>query len=316
MSEHCINVNGLLKTYGDLTAVNRISFQVNHGEILGILGPNGSGKTTTIKSILGLIRFDEGSISVHGMDAVRNRRKMLERTGAVLEGARNTYWYLSPRENLAYFAGSRGVSSGEAAERAEKLLKSLDLWDVADKEMRQFSAGMKQKCAIACAFVHDPDLLLLDEPTLGLDVAISRQLRAWLREMVNESGKTILITSHNMDFIESVCDRVLVMRKGEIVSHETVASLKRKFAGKYFLIDLKSRPTDSLISLLSDLGGLSTEGKRLTLELSSLDRLGSMVNALESSGCGIEDFRTVENDLEDIFLNIIGEGEGNHEKNS
>ncbi len=315
MSEHCINVNGLLKTYGDLTAVNRISFQVNHGEILGILGPNGSGKTTTIKSILGLIRFDEGLISVHGMDAVRDRQKVLERTGAVLEGARNTYWYLSPRENLAYFAGTRGVSAGTAAERSEKLLKSLDLWDVADKEMRQFSAGMKQKCAIACAFVHDPDLLLLDEPTLGLDVAISRQLRGWLRKMVDESGKTILITAHNMDFIESVCDRVLVMRKGEIVSHETVASLKKKFAGRHFSITLKNRPTETLISLLSDLGGLRTESNRLTLELTSLDHLGTMVNALESSGCGIDEFRTVENDLEDIFLSIICDGEGQHEKN-
>jgi ABC-2 type transport system ATP-binding protein len=313
LSQNCISVRELVKTYGELEAVSRISFDVHHGEILGILGPNGSGKTTTVKSILGLITFDDGQILIEGMDIEKMRGRILQRTGAVLEGARNTYWYLSPRENLSYFAGSRGVSQSDAEKRIEYLLESLDLVDVADKELRQFSSGMKQKCALACAFVHDPEVLLLDEPTLGLDVEISRHIRAWLRELVEEHGKTILITSHNMDFIESVCDRILIISKGRIISHETVASLKEKFAGRFFQFVLKKEPHQELLDQLEALGRISLEKRTLRIELSSLDSLLPMVEAVSNSGCGISDFVTVENDLEDIFLDMIGSGGG--EKN-
>ncbi len=309
MAESCIEVTDLTKTYGELTAVNRISFEVQKGEILGILGPNGSGKTTSLKSILGLIYFDEGSISVQGMDIMKQRNSILEKTGAVLEGARNTYWYLSPRENLSYFAGIRGVSGKTAAARIDYLLDSLDLRDVADKELRQFSAGMKQKCALACAFIHDPDILLLDEPTLGLDVEISRYIRSWLRTIVEEQGKTILITSHNMDFIESVCRRILIMRKGEIISHETVASLKEKFAGRFFQFTLDREPPEELVAALSSMGRISVRDISLEIELHSLDSLLPMVKMVSESETRIIDFKTVENDLEDIFLEMIREEE-------
>ena len=137
MGNSCIQVTDLVKTYGELTALNRISFDVQQGEILGILGPNGSGKTTTIKSILGLIYFDAGSVLVQGLDIRKQKNRILEKTGAVLEGARNTYWYLSPRENLSYFAGIRGVSGNKARDRIEYLLESLDIAVVADKELRK-----------------------------------------------------------------------------------------------------------------------------------------------------------------------------------
>ncbi len=307
MQDCCISVDGLVKTYGDLEAVSGISFQVRHGEILGILGPNGSGKTTTIKSILGLITFDRGSITVDGMDIEKQRKRILTETGAVLEGARNTYWYLSPRENLSYFAGIRGIPPSVARARIDYLLESLDLLDVADKELRQFSSGMKQKCALACAFVHDPDVLLLDEPTLGLDVEFSRHIRTWLREMVDMTGKTILITAHNMDFVESMCYRILIMRGGKIISHETVASLKRKFSGKFFQFVLREKPGTELLGELEKLGRTTVEENTLRVELSSLDSLLPMVSAVVLSECGIIDFTTVENDLEDIFLQMIGE---------
>jgi ABC-2 type transport system ATP-binding protein len=307
LENNCVQVSGLLKKYGELTAVNRISFGVERGEILGILGPNGSGKTTTLKSILGLITFDEGTVEVNGHSPRGNRKKLLVSTGAVLEGARNTYWYLSPRENLSYFAGIRGISRKEARPRIDHLLETLDLADVADKELRQFSAGMKQKCALACAFVHDPEILLLDEPTLGLDVEISRLIRNWLKKIVREQGKTILITSHNMDFIESVCDRILIMRRGEIVSHETVASLKEKFAGRYYQFLLRTPPPPGMLEDLESIGKTTVDGNTVKVELQSLDGLLPMVRAVAGSGAEIADFRTVENNLEEIFLEITGE---------
>ncbi len=308
MPENCVEVSGLVKKYGDLTAVKGISFGVKRGEILGILGPNGSGKTTTLKSILGLITFDGGGITVNGFDILKDRRKILEATGAVLEGARNTYWYLSPRENLAYFAGIRGLGGKKVAERTNYLLETLELADVADKELRQFSAGMKQKCALACAFVHDPEILLLDEPTLGLDVEISRHIRNWLKTITGEQRKTILITSHNMDFIESVCDRILMMRRGEIVSHETVASLKEKFAGRYYQFILKAPPPPGLTEDLRGIGRTTVDGCNIRVELHSLAGLLPMIQAVVGSGAEMADFRTVENNLEEIFLEMTGGG--------
>lgn len=307
-----MEVKGLVKTYGDLTAVDGIDFQVLPGEILGILGPNGSGKTTTLKSILGLVAFDRGSIRVNGLPVPGQTRRVLERTGAVLEGARNIYWYLSPRENLAYYAGIRGLSRSSVAPRIEALLEGLALDDVADKEVRQFSSGMKQKCALACAFIHDPDLLLLDEPTLGLDVETGRMIRNWLRNMVRNRGKTILITSHDMDFIESVCDRVLIVRKGRIVSHETVFTLREKFAGKFFAVELDRPPSPELLESLSTWGRVSHQGSSLKVELASLGNLAPMVAALAAFPGKLLDFRTVENDLEEIFLQMIREGDDAH----
>lgn len=307
MSQHCIQVRNLTKTYADLTAVNNISFDVHTGEILGILGPNGSGKTTTLKSILGLIEFDKGSIEINGLSIKKQRNEILKNTGAVLEGARNIYWHLTPRENLTYFAGIRGIPKKEIAERAEYLLESLELSDVANKEIRQFSAGMKQKCALACAFIHDPSILLLDEPTLGLDVEITRTIMDWLLNVVEKEGKTILITSHNMDFVETICERILIIRKGEIISHETMKSLKEKFARKHFLIDLQNKPHEALIENISALGSTSTSGNSLKVELETLDYLLPLVRALDEAGIKMLNFQSVENDLEDIFLEVIRE---------
>ncbi|MCD6588727.1 MAG: ABC transporter ATP-binding protein [Candidatus Fermentibacteraceae bacterium] len=298
-------MKNLTKSYSDLTAVNSISFDVHRGEILGILGPNGSGKTTTLKSILGLIEFDSGSIEVNGLSIKKQRREILKEMGAILEGARNIYWHLTPMENLVYFAGIRGIPRKQMVKRAEYLLESLELTDVAHKEIRQFSSGMKQKCALACAFIHNPSILLLDEPTLGLDVEITRTIMSWLKDVVEKEGKTIVITSHNMDFIENICHRILIIRKGEIISHETVKSLKEKFAGKHFVIELKNEPKQSLIQSISHHGSVTSSENSLRIELKTLNNLLPVLQLLGDSKAEMVDFRSVENDLEDIFLEVI-----------
>ena len=307
MSQICIRVKELVKTYKELTAVNRISFDVHAGEILGILGPNGSGKTTTLKSILGIIEFDEGSIEVNGLPVISQRKEILKDMGAILEGARNIYWHLSPRENLTYFAGIRGIPKKTITKRTDYLLESLELSDVADKEIRQFSSGMKQKCALACAFIYNPSILLLDEPTLGLDVEISRTIRDWLLNVVEKEGKTILITSHNMDFVESICDRILIIRRGEIISHETVKSLKDKFARKYFRMDLENEPQSGLLDEIATLGSVSASGNSIKVELESANLLIPLMTMLAETNTRMLDFQTVENDLEEIFLEVIRE---------
>ncbi len=311
MSDKIISVENLYKRYVDVVAVDGISFDAFRGEILGILGPNGSGKTTTLKSILGLIYFDSGSVLVNGMDIRKDRKKILSDVGAVLEGARNIYWHLSAEENLVYFAGIKGFSKRDIAERMEVLLSGLELEDVRSKEVRQFSKGMKQKVALACAFVHDPGLLLLDEPTLGLDVEISLAIRGWLRSSVREEGKTILVTSHNMDFIESICDRVLIIKDGKIVSHETVDSLKDKFSQKVYELEIEGKLSALQEQKIGEIGQLEWEecgeNTRLHIQLENAMLVYDLVEVLRSEGTVLRNFRTKESDLEDIFLTVIRE---------
>jgi len=134
--------------------------------------------------------------------------------GAVLEGARNIYWHLSPDENINYFAGIMGLTPKQIAKDKEVFLKKMNLWDVKDKEVRKFSKGMQQKTAIISSIIHNPSILLLDEPTLGLDVHTKNDIKEWIISMSKEEKKTIVITSHDMGFIETVCDRILIIKKG------------------------------------------------------------------------------------------------------
>jgi ABC-2 type transport system ATP-binding protein len=304
-----ISVEGLRKTYRGAVAVDGISFEAYRGEILGILGPNGSGKTTTLKSVLGLILYDGGSVRVLGLDPRKDRKRILRSTGAMLEGARNVYWHLSPDENLEYFAGIKGFSRKEIRERRNILIAQLGLGEVRRKELREFSNGMKQKTALACAFINNPDLLMLDEPTLGLDVEITIQIRDLLRAAVREDRKSILVTSHDMDFIESVCDRVLIIKKGRILSHETLDSLRRKFSRKTFRLDLDRQPGPEAMQRLQGLGEVSQcdsgNGSTLTVILKDAGQVYGLMDALRAGGLQVRDLCTVESDLEEIFLQMI-----------
>lgn len=306
-----IDVRDLRKSYSDLVAVDSISFSVRPGEILGILGPNGSGKTTTLKSILGLITFDSGSVTVKGMDVTSSRRSILGNIGAILEGARNIYWYLSPEENMVYFAGIKGYSRKSVSSRIEDLLSMLELQDVRSKEVRQFSSGMKQKTALACALVHDPEILLLDEPTLGLDVETSTSVRKMLRNLVDRENKTILITSHDMSFIESVCDRILIIREGRIISHETMESLREKFSNKIYVLKFSRQIPEGMLERIQDIcqAGIEKEENGSAVMDMRLDhpmQLYEILGIVREENIELEDISVIESSLEDIFLDLIG----------
>jgi len=307
--ETVIAVDGLRKSYRGTVAVDGISFEAYRGEILGILGPNGSGKTTTLKSVLGLIFYDGGSVRVLGLDPRKDRKRILRSTGAMLEGARNVYWQLSPDENLEYFAGIKGLSRRDIRERRNTLVAQLGLEDVRRKELREFSNGMKQKTALACAFINDPELLMLDEPTLGLDVEITIQIRDLLRASARDDGRSMLVTSHDMDFMESVCDRVLIIKKGKILSHETLDSLRCRFSRKTFRLELDRSPGAEAMLMLKNLGDVqpfdSDASCTLKVVLKDAGLVYGLMDALRADGLRIMDLSTVESDLEDIFLQMI-----------
>jgi ABC-2 type transport system ATP-binding protein len=309
-AEPLISVSELEKSYADVKALQGVSFSVQPGEVLGILGPNGSGKTTAIKSMLGLLTFDSGIVRVAGAEIPRQRRRVLGRMGAVLEGARNIYWYLSPRENLRYFAGIRGFALRRVQARMEHLLKRLGLTEVADKEVRKFSSGMKQKVALACALVHDPDILLLDEPTVGLDVEAAAEVRGMIADLAARRGRTILVTSHDMSFMEAVCSRVLIIREGSIVSGGSLEDLRRRFSSKIYQVTLASRPGDGCLAGIRKLAGLDVSecerGILLSLLPETPGAFHRTLDLLEESGLEPLDISTVESSLEEIFMDLVG----------
>ena len=229
-----IEVGGLSKSYrrrgkGAIQAVRPLDLSVPRGQIFGFLGPNGAGKTTTIKMLCGLIAPDAGSVRLNGFDVRRQRGRAMRQIGAVLEGTRNVYWRISARQNLAYFAGIKGCNPADGRARGDALLRDLGLWERRDDVLMTFSRGMQQKVAIACALVADPPIVLLDEPTLGLDVHSARMVREWVVKLAREQGRTVVLTTHQLDMAQAVCDRIAIMRDGALIANEATGDLLTRF---------------------------------------------------------------------------------------
>ncbi|POZ88308.1 ABC transporter ATP-binding protein [Petrotoga sibirica] len=241
-----IEVNDLLKRYPQrtskemLTAVDKISFHVKEGEIFALLGPNGAGKTTTIKSICGLLVFDEGKIKIKDYDLKTERSKALKQISVVLEGSRNLYHRLTPIENIQYFVGIRGkkISKNEALD----ILDFLGIKEKANEVVYTLSRGMQQKTALAVCLAADTDVLLLDEPTLGLDVISNVEFRRLLTN-VKEKGKSILLSTHDMALVEEIADRVAIINNGKIVVCEDKKKLMDIFSATGYKIKVRSEDT-------------------------------------------------------------------------
>jgi ABC-2 type transport system ATP-binding protein len=227
-----LEVYHLQKTYRQggkqVQAVVDVSLTLAAGEILAFLGPNGAGKTTTIKIIAGLIRPDAGSVRILGRDP-HAEPGALAQVGAVLEGNRNLYWRLTPLQNLEYFGVLRGLSPKTARQRGLELLETLGLGEKGEVAVQTLSRGMQQKVAIAVALLHQPALLLLDEPTLGLDVEAAQAVRSLIRQIAT-SGRAILLTTHQLDVAEALSDQVAVIERGTILVQAPTQELIRQFA--------------------------------------------------------------------------------------
>ena len=212
------------KTY--IEAVKGVSFEIKKGEIFGLLGPNGAGKTTTIKMIAGLLKPSAGKVVLNGIDVENNSLEALRNIGTVLAGDRSIYWKLTARENLEYFAALYGFSKKDGKKRTEMILDKLGLTDRADEVVEKYSTGMKQKVALGKALMPDAPVVLLDEPTLGLDPQAAINLRETITNL-KEEGKTILITTHYMEEADFLSDRIAIIDNGEIIALDTPENLKK-----------------------------------------------------------------------------------------
>ncbi|MFW5689253.1 MAG: ABC transporter ATP-binding protein [Spirochaetota bacterium] len=305
-----LEVSALVKRYRSggqaVTAVDGISFSAGRGTVLGILGPNGSGKTSTIKAILGLITRDGGTIRVAGHDPAGERRAVLAMSGAVLEGARNIYWRLTVRENVRYFAGLRGLSPKAVRSREEELLTLLGLTDRATARVGTLSRGYQQRCAIACALIHDPAVVFLDEPTLGLDVSSRETIRTSVRDWAR-GGKLVVITSHDMAFIERSCDRALVMRNGSLVAEGAISSLMSSLAQHTLALTFGER-TPELAGFRERWGAFDEdESGRLLVPLDRPDQVYDVLAELGEERLALTHVSVRDNDFESVFVRLLGE---------
>jgi len=238
-------------------AVRGVSFSIEEGEVFAFLGPNGAGKTTTIKMIAGLIEPARGHVSVVGMNPSRDR-EATRHIGAVLEGSRNIYWRLTCLENLIYFGALRGVPRKVARARGMELLERFGLADRRDSEVRTLSRGMQQKVAIAVSVLHEPRLVLLDEPTLGLDVRASEDVKRLVRELAAE-GRGILLTTHQLTVAEEIADQVAVIRDGQLVVQGGMSSVLAGFSRSAYRVqfqgDLEPRQRQALARMEVEVDG-------------------------------------------------------------
>jgi ABC-2 type transport system ATP-binding protein len=314
-----VRIIGLRKTYRRMVpwsqqpvhAVAGLDLSIPRGEIFGLLGPNGAGKTTTIKMLAGLITPDSGEITFPAW----GRRPPL---GAVLEGSRNLYWRLSPWENIRYFGEVKGVPWRQLRRQADELMELFGIADKRHRPAQTLSRGQQQKLAVVLAFLGDPDLLLLDEPTLGLDVASSLTIQRLLMKLCRERGLTIVVTTHQMDVAEAICRRVGIMREGTVAACAPVDELLDLFRRQDYIVRL---PAGQWPALQGELDGFSHEvmpeerpGQvAVRFKLGSAQGVYPLVGVLSRHNVELHDFHQEQPTLEDVFLSITGtapRGEG------
>ncbi|GMQ61047.1 ABC transporter ATP-binding protein [Vallitalea maricola] len=303
-----IEVNNLVKKYGDLTAVNNISFSVNQGSICAILGPNGSGKTTTIKSICNLIIPDEGNIKLFG----KENKKAIDKVAALFEGTRNLYWRLTPRENLRYFAGIRGLGGKKIEKKIDELLDRFDLKDKKDTVVNNLSRGMRQKVAIAMTLICDTEIIILDEPTLGLDVKSFMEIKDMLRYIAGNMKKTILLSTHDMNLVEEVCKDIIILNRGNIIAQDTMENLLDMFRSMTYEISLQDTITEEQKEYLSKLEYefyLINNGDALEIDISDSVEIYKIIDILKVKKILIREVKQKNINFERVYLNLTS-GEG------
>jgi ABC-2 type transport system ATP-binding protein len=257
-------------------AVGGISFEIKAGEIFGLLGPNGAGKTTTIKMLSTLLLPTSGNINVLGYDATEDRTiiELRQRINVVSGGERGLYYRLSAKQNLQFFSDLYGISKQEQDILCPKLLDMVGLSDVSNTRVENFSRGMKQRLHIARALVNDPEILFMDEPTIGLDPEISRSIRKLIRDLSN-SGKTIILTTHYMYEAEELCDRMVILSHGKVVGRGTVGEIKDVVSDSSVVHIVTDRDPSEAVEYLNsnpDITGLSVSivGGRFDTRFSSV----------------------------------------------
>ena len=309
---HAIEVDNLTKYYGDLLAVDHISFNVRQGEVFGFLGPNGAGKTTTQLMLTTLLEPTEGRIVIFGHDLAREAYPVKRQMGLVPEES-NVYTELTAWDNLMFTARLYRVLRPERERRGQELLEAFGLWEKRDVKVAEFSKGMRRRLSIAMAIIHRPSLLFLDEPTPGLDAQSTRAIRDLIRQL-NAEGTTIFLTTHQIEEANQLCDRVAIINHGRIVAIDTPEQLKAAFR-RVQSVEVALEPDGGAHGeVLAALPGVTTPVKmgdkwRLYTEDPSA-LLSQVMNYARTNDLKVISLSTLGPSLEDVFLEITGQQVG------
>src|SRR6056297_2325946 len=303
-----IGVENIAKGFETVEAVRGISFAVEKGELFGFLGPNGAGKTTTINMLTGLAYPDSGTMRIGGIDCTKRSMKAQQLIGVVPDES-NLYPELSGFDNLCFCAALYGLAKQERQARTRELLETFGLTQAADRRFSTYSKGMKCKLTIAAGIIHKPEVLFLDEPTTGIDVASARQLRQLIGEL-HQSGTTIFLTTHYIEEAERLCDRIAFIVSGRIIHIDTVGSLLQPFQAKYGVQITCENAVNGIPEKLArtypDLKFSWPKNGVLQADADHPIQAGAIVHFLEGAGVEVSEARKVKPSLEDVFVRITG----------
>jgi len=302
----CIEAKSLFRSYGDVTAVDGIDLSVESGKIFGFLGPNGAGKTTTMKLLTTLIPPSSGSIAILGIDASRRPLDIRKKIGVVLQ--QPSYEpTLTVEKSLEKYGMMWDIDTKTRRDRVEELLTAFDLQDIRKKKNDDISIGQRRRVQVAREFMHDMDLLFLDEPTAGLDPSARRGLLDYIKEKVRD-GLTIFFTTHILEEAEYLCDEIAIINRGKIIAVDTPDELKNKF-GREKTIKIRIGHTQEILGILQGVGNYEVshdEGTIITIHSADSEQiLVKILQALQSNNIQIEDLSVVPTSLEEIFLTVV-----------
>jgi len=303
MSE-MIAVKEISKSFGEVRAVKGISFSVEQGEIFGFLGPNGAGKTTTISMLSGLLRPDSGSITIDGMDMNSSGRE-IRRIMGVIPQEIALYEELSGRDNLIFWGGLYGMAGGELRDRVDRALELVDLTDRAKDAVRTYSGGMKRRINLCAGLVHDPKVILLDEPTLGIDPQARIRILDVVKDLASE-GKTVIYTTHYLEEAEQLCDRIAIIDEGTVHASGTLAELVELVGGRIMVSITGDFDAGEAKQVIGDAEVDHISDGELRVKLLDRDKTGRLLGGLFSAGMHVDGVAIREPSLESVFLQVTG----------
>jgi ABC-2 type transport system ATP-binding protein len=306
MSTTVLQARELTKRYGALTAVHNLSLEVYEGEVLGLLGPNGAGKTTSINMLCGLLKPDSGQVSIRGKIITNGDAKLRSRVGMCPQNI--VLWNtLTCLEQMQFIGEMYGLKGRSARQRSEQLLEELDLSEKKDKLARTLSGGMQRRLNLAMALVHDPEILVLDEPEAGLDPQSRVMVREYIKSLARR--KTIILTTHNMDEADRMADRVAIIDHGQLLTVDTPEALKHTVGeGDVLEIELNNDTAEQArAALVSIVPGVSSTNHTLIIRARGVvELLPAILDALHSVNASLGEVRLRANSLEDVFLSLTG----------
>lgn len=302
MPDYAIEVEGLTKIYkganGEKLALDNVSLKIPRGSFFALLGPNGAGKSTFINILAGLVTKTSGTAKIWGYDIEAQMRAARCSIGIVPQEL-NLDAFFTPRQVMELQAGLYGVPKPER--RTDEILAALGLSDKADSHARSLSGGMRRRLLVGKAMVHSPPVLVLDEPTAGVDIELRQQLWAYVKKL-NDAGVTIILTTHYLEEAEELCDEIAIINKGNVIAHENKRSLLRRIDHKTLVLTVNNE-LESLPDMFAKWGGeLKSENQIALHYRPSNTQMAEILQAVQDSGLAIRDLSTEEGDLEDIFL--------------